>query len=455
MGLLARIGNAFTKSDTTSDVPAQWLIDWARGSKSVAGESVSPDSAMRVSAVWACVNVRAEDVGKLPCILYQRLKDGSKARAVKHPLYSLIRDRPNPMMTASEFRRMMQAHKDLRGNSYALKEFDARGQIVALWPVPSQYVKTLVYMSDGVGHELFYQVSVPRQETITIPSEGIVHLRGLTLDGFIGLSPIAYHRETIGLAMAAEKYGAAFFGNSARPDGVLTVPSVLSKEAAGALRSSWEDTFKGSKNAKKLFISDGGMKWEQVGMDNTDAQYLETRKFQNEQIYSIYRMPPHKVGSLERATNNNIEHQGLEYVTDCLMSELVNWEQTLARDLLTEAERQEYFFEFLPDALLRGDLKSRYEAYAIGRSWGWLSVNDVCDRENMNHVPNGDIRLQPLNYIEAGTKPPPASVATPAGAKYLLEMAQMLVAAHEAREAQTAPPQLNGKSNGAHHAQEA
>lgn len=457
MSLWSRLSSAFAKSDSGTESPAQWLVDWVRGgSKTTSGENVSPDSAMRLSAVWACVRVRSEDVGKLPCILYRRNSDGSKQRATDHPLYSLIRDRPNPMMTAMEWRQMMQAHKDLRGNAYALKEYDARGNVVALWPVPPQYVTVLRYMSDGLAHELFYRITVPHYPIITVPSEEILHLRGLTLDGFVGLSPIAYHRETIGMAIAAEKYGAAFFGNSARPDGILTVPTVLSKPAGDALRAEWEQKFKGAKNAKKLAIFDGGMKWEQVGMNNTDAQYLDSRQFQNHQIYSIYRVPPHKVGELSRSTNNNIEHQALEYVTDCLMSELVSWEQTLARDLLTDAERKEYYFEFLADALLKGDLPSRYAAYAIARNWGIFSVNDIRDRENMNRIANGDIFLQPLNMVEAGTKPPPVSAPGPGGAKYLLALAKQLVAAEEAREAELQPPpRLNGKSNGAVHDHEA
>ena len=454
MSLWSSIVGTFAK-DTSSDAPAQWLIDWVRGGeKTVSGENVSADSAMRTSAVYACVNVRSQDVGKLPCMLYQRLADSGKRRATEHKLYSLIRDRPNPRMNALEFRQMMQAHKDLRGNAYALKEFDGRGQVIALWPINPSHV-TVLQAKDG--NELFYRVAIPCQEIETIPAEGIVHLRGLSLDGIIGLSPIAYHRETIGVAIAAEKYGAAFFGNSAQPGGILKVPTVLSQPAGDLLRTQWEQKFKGAKNAKRLFISDGGMEWQQTGMNNTDAQYLDIMKFQNQQIYGMYRMPAHKVGDLSRSTNNNIEHQGLEYVTDCLMTELVSWEQTLKLSLLSEKEIADgYFFEFLPDALLRGDIAARYAAYAIARNWGIFSVNDIRDRENMNHIPNGDIYLQPLNMVEAGTKPPPISAPGPAGAKYLLALAQQLVAAEEAREAELQPPAyLNGKSNGAAHDHEA
>lgn len=420
---------AAKSATTTSATPARWLVDWVRGGENtLSGENVTPDSAMRLAAVWACVRNRSEDVGKLPCFLYRRRPDGGKERAVDHPLYSLIRDQPNLYQTAFEFRQLMQAWIDLRGNAYALKEYDERGRIVALWPVNPTWVTVLCVPGTW---DLFYQLRIPQQEMTTVPAEAVVHVRGMSLDGFIGVSPITYHRETIGLGIAAQRYGAAFFGNSAQPNGGLKVPTVLSKEAGDALRAQWEGKYKGVDNAKKLAIFDGGMEWVQTGMDNTDAQYLETRIHQNREVYAMYRMPAHKAGDLTQSTNNNIEHQGLEYVTDCLMTELVRWEQTLKRDLLTAADREQgLFFEFMPDALLRGDLKSRYEAYAVGRMWSWLSANDICDRENMNHVPNGHIYLQPLNYVEAGTKPPPISAPSPSpgGAKYLLALAQTLVA---------------------------
>ncbi len=386
-----------------------WFVDWARGSYSetTAGVHVTPDSAMRQSAVWACVRIRSEDVGKLPLYLYNKLPGGGKEKATKHPLFKLISDQPNPYQTAFEFKQLMQAWLDLHGNAYALKEIDARGNVTALLPLHPLWVTPLRVPGKW---EMFYQIRVPAQEAVTIPAEGIIHLRGLTVDGFVGLSPIAHHRETIGLAIGAQRYGASFFGNSAQPQGALKMPHVLDPAAAEKLRADWEARFKGSENANKLAIFDGGMEWVQTGMTNTDAQYLEARKFQNNQIYALYRMPPHKAGELERSTNNNIEHQGLEYVTDCLMTEFVRWEQTLARDLLTEKEQETYFFQFDTAALLRGDYVSRTTSYATMRTWGIMCANDIRDLEGLNPIPKGDIFLQPLNMIEAG-KPPPAPTA--------------------------------------------
>jgi len=390
-------------------------------SKSTAGVTVTPDNALELAAVWACVRVKQEDIGKLPCHLYQKQKDGSRERATKHPLYELVLSRPNRLQTAFDFKAFMQGQLDLRGNALAIKEFDGRGQVVNLWPVPWSAV---VVKTTQDNRQAFYEITFPSGRRETFPADGVVHLRGLSIDGVVGLSPISYHRETIGLGKAAETYGAAFFGNNAKPGGMLTVKQTIGPEAAAKLRADWEDRFQGPENAHKLVILDGEMDWKQIGMDNADAQFVETRKLTNQDIYRIYRMPPHKVGDLERATFSNIEQQSLEYVTDCLLSDMVRWEQTLKRDLLTDTERAAgYFFEFMPDALLRGDMKSRYEAYAIARNWGVLSVNEIRDRENLNRITNGDIYLQPLNMIEAGSPTPSAT-----GAKALLALARELVA---------------------------
>jgi HK97 family phage portal protein len=422
MSLLSRLAAPFRKAATTDR--EGWFFDWATGGgKTAAGVSVSPDTALRVSTVWACVNVRAEDIGKVPVHLYRRLPGGGKERATDHPLYRLIHDQPNPRMTAFEFRQVMQASRDLRGNALAVKEFDARGDVVALWPLGWQYVEVL---QTPDYKELYYRLRIPNRLEVTLASEEVIHLRGLTLDGVVGLSPITYHRETIGLAVAADRYAAQFFGNNAQPMGALKVPGVLSPEAAAKLRASWKERHEGK---RELGIFDGGMEWIQTGMDNADAQYIEQRKFTNSDIARLFRMPPHKIGDLDKATFSNIEQQSLEYVTDCLLSEIVRWEQTLRRDLLTEEEKSKYFFEFLVDVLLRGDLKSRYEAYAIGRNWGWMSADDIRDRENMNPLPEGKgkVYLQPLNMIEAGTQPEP----TAAGLRSLRAQIDTMIARQE------------------------
>lgn len=401
MGLLSRI---FGRQEKSTGTNAFWL-DLLSTKNSTAGVRVTSTSAMQVSAVWACITVRSEDIAKLPVHLYRRRKDGGKERAVKHPAYRLLLEQPNPRNTAFEFKQIMQMQCDLHGNAYAVKEIDARGQVVALWPLDSTKVQILTFND---GRELFYRVTMEKGRQVTVPGEDMLHVRGNSLDGVTGLSPISWQRETIGHAMAAEKYGAAFFGNSAQPNGALVLPTKISPEAAERLRADWKQRFQGPENAHNLAIFDGGMEWKQIGMNNADAQFIETRKYQNSEIWRIFRIPPHKVGDLDRATFSNIEMQSIEYVQDCLMSIFARWQQALSRDLLLEEERGEFFFEFMPDALLKGDIKSRYEAYAVGLMNGWLSDNDIRDKENMNRVEGGDQYFRPLNL-----SPLDAPAATP------------------------------------------
>lgn len=406
MGMLGRLfGRNVKASSTDRD---GWLVEWAQGGpQSAAGVPVSPETAMRLSAVWACVNVRSEDVGKLPCHLYRRLPDGGKERASDHPVYRLMHDQPNPRMTAFAFRQVMQANLDLRGNAYALKDFDGKGRVTALWPINPAHVQVL---KTADSRELFYRIAVPGRPQETLPGEMVFHLCGASLDGVVGMSPIAYHRETIGMALAAQKYGAQFYGNNAQPLGALKVPAVLSAEASAKLREAWKARHLGK---RELAIFDGGMEWVQTALSNEDAQYIETLGFQNTEIWRIYRMPPHKVQDLTRSTNNNIEQQALEYVTDCLDGQLVRWQQTLAANLLLDEERGKYFFEFLREALLIGDIKSRYDAYAVAILNGWMSVNDARVRENMNKVEGGDQYFRPMNVTPLNA-PPPAPAPTPA-----------------------------------------
>jgi len=412
MGLLSRI---FGRQEKSTGTNAFWL-DLLSTKNSTAGVRVTSTSAMQVSAVWACITVRSEDIAKLPVHLYRRRKDGGKERAVKHPAYRLLLEQPNPRNTAFEFKQIMQMQCDLHGNAYAVKEIDARGQVVALWPLDSTKVQILTFND---GRELFYRVTMEKGRQVTVPGEDMLHVRGNSLDGVTGLSPISWQRETIGHAMAAEKYGAAFFGNSAQPNGALVLPTKISPEAAERLRADWKQRFQGPENAHNLAIFDGGMEWKQIGMNNADAQFIETRKYQNSEIWRIFRIPPHKVGDLDRATFSNIEMQSIEYVQDCLMSIFARWQQALSRDLLLEEERGEFFFEFMPDALLKGDIKSRYEAYAVGLMNGWLSDNDIRDKENMNRVEGGDQYFRPLNLspLDAPAAAPEPAPKPPAKRK--------------------------------------
>lgn len=418
MRLLSRLSLALSmaasvfKATSSTDRPATWFIEaLLGGSKTTSGVRVTTDSAMRVSAVWACVRIRGEDIGKLPVILYRRLSNGGRERVIDHPAAQLVRGRPNKRQTQFEFRSGMQQMLDLHGNAYAFKEINGAGQVVALWPLDPRKV-TIIEAADG---SLFY-----RYETgDPIPDYRMIHLRGFSFDGKCGVSPIHYHRESVGLALAAEQYGAAFFGNNATPSGALKVKQVLSPESAALLRADFEKKHKGALNAHNLAIFDGDMEWMATGMNNTDAQWIETRKMQLGEIARIYRMPPHKIGDLERATFTNIEHQGLEYVVDCLMSEAVRWEQVLSAALLTEQEQRSLYFEFLFDGLLRGDAKSRAEAYQLAFRTGRMSANEIRALENMAPVEGGDtyFRTADLVPLDAPYVAPTSAPKPPTGDK--------------------------------------
>lgn len=374
------------------------------GQKTRAGVNVTKLRAIQHVAVWACLNARSEDLAKLPCGLFEKLENGDRRDAVNHPLYKLIRVQPNPRNSIFEFFETMQLQVDVYGNALAIKIWDDRGQITALWPFNWEWVTVL--KQEG-GTELFYRLHAPGKEVVTVTSEMVLHVRGKSLDGCVGISPIEAHREAIGHSIAGAEYGAAFFGNSAQPNGALKMPQQISKDAADRIREDFKARFQGPENAHNLAIFDGGLEWVQMGMTNLDAQFLESRKYQSAEIYRIYRMPPHKVGDLDRSTNNNIEHQGIEYVQDAMGSMMARWVGALNRDLLLESEKGKYYFEFNPDALLRGDIRTRYEAYERGFRIGVLSENDIRRMENRNSIgPNGDKRYRSLDLWPIDQPPP-------------------------------------------------
>lgn len=392
MGLLGRLLGP-PRASATADRLDEILRGLWRPTK--AGVAVTPDMALQVSTVYACVRVLAEDIAALPLILYRRLPGGGKERAVDHPLYNVVRFRWSRLHTAYEAKEFLQGCLGLRGNAYALIVRSAvRREVREIIPIRPDRVT--VQVDDDLT--VRYRISGADRE---FTAREILHLRGLSTDGFRGLSPITVAREAIGLAIATQSHGAALFRNGARPGGVLEHPGKLSKEAAERLKASVEEAISGD-NLHRVLLLEEGLKWHQVGLSSEDAQFLETRKFQRQEIAAFYRMPLHKIGDLERSTFSNIEHQSLEYVTGTLLSWLVRWEQRCNESLLTDEEREDYFFEFLVDGLLRGDTKTRYEAYRMAILDGWMSRNEVRERENLNPVPGLDEFYQPLNTTTVG-----------------------------------------------------
>ena len=371
------------------------VLGLGAGGETSAGVEVTPDTSLSYSAVFACVRVIAEDVSSLSLMLYRRLARG-KERAVEHPLYRLLHDMPNPEMTSQELRETLTGHVALWGNGYAEIERDRGGRVMGLWPLRPDRMR--VRRERG---RLVYEYRVGG-ETVTLDGARVMHLRGLGGNGIVGYSPIALQRNAVGLGLATEEFGARFFANGARPGLVLSHPGQLPPAAQENLRQSWSQQHEGLSRAHRIAVLEEGMTITQIGIPPEDAQFLETRRFQALEIARIFRVPPHMIGDLERATFSNIEHQAIQYVDGTLLPWLRRWEMRIGADLLSEAEKKTLFAEHLVDGKLRGDTVTRYQAYMTGRQGGWLSVNDIRERENMNPVVGGDEYLQPLNMVAAG-----------------------------------------------------
>ncbi|MFK7695396.1 phage portal protein [Paenibacillus sp. HJGM_3] len=349
-----------------------------------AGVSVTEQNASELTAVGAAIRILSESIASLPLPVYKRTKDGGRERAPDHPLYTILHDAPNPLMTAMTFRELMMSHVLTWGNAYAEIEWDEAGKVRALWPLEPDKTEPKF---DRVKRELVYVTQIGADK-VTLPAYRVFHLSGLGTDGIKGKSPIQQHREAIGLAKATEKYGATYFGNGARPSGVLETDQVLKdQDAVTRLRTNWSEVYGGAANAHKVAVLEGGLKYKPISLPPEDSQFLQTRKFQLSEIARIFRIPPHLLGDLEKATFSNIEQQSLEFVVHTLRSWLVRWEQAISSRLLTPSERKKYFAEHNVDGLLRGDIKSRYEAYQIARQNGWMSANVIAKLENLPLIP--------------------------------------------------------------------
>lgn len=366
------------------------------GYPSQSGISVSPDSAMRTAAVYACVKVLSEDIGKLPCILYRRTTKGgrdSRVRATEHPLYRIINVKPNSLQTPMGFRETGTASAVMRGNAISYISRVGSGRVSELIPLHPDNIT--IKINDIGSRE--YEYRPEKGAHRTLPQSDVLHVMGLSLNGWSGCSPITYAKETIGLTQATERHGAKVFSNGARMGGILYHPGRFKDPGTGKRVGMEFDEITSGENAHHTVVLEEGMKWEQVAMNADDAQYLETRQFQIPEIARFFRMPLHKIGDLTRATFSNIEHQSLEYVIDTLGPWLVRWEQAMNIALLTQKEQEEYYFEFLVDGLLRGDIKSRYEAYSRGILSGFLTRNECRQRENLEWIDGLDEPLTPSN----------------------------------------------------------
>jgi HK97 family phage portal protein len=373
------------------------------GTANTTGRAITPQAAVGSTAVWAAVRIISESIATLPLRVYER-RDGGRVIATEHPLYPLLHDRPNLRQTAVEWREQQLASLLLWGNAYAWIERWPSGRPRWLWPLRADRVTVKVDVTTQADPlpGLVYVVQTLDGGQTVYAADDILHVRGLSSDGMLGLSPISVHRDAVGLEMAEREFAARFFGNNGRPGGVLKVQGKLSNDAAQRLRASWETAHRGLDNAHRVAVLEEGIEWQSMGMPLADAQFVEQRRFSIEEIARIFRVPLHLMGDLTRATYSNIEHQSIEFVVHTIRPWVVRLEQSY-NTLLYPSERQSLYVEHAVDGLLRGDLKGRYDAYAVGRQWGWLSVNEIRALENLNSVgADGDTLVQPLNYGPLG-----------------------------------------------------
>ncbi len=383
MGIFSRKNKETPKNSLSTSR----LFFW--GGASSAGTYVNERNAMQTAAVYACVRVIAEAVASLPLHVYKYDGDGQKI-APEHLLYKVLHNIPNPEMTSFVFRETLMSHLLLWGNAYAEIRRDGGGRIRALYPLAPDKIDV---RRDEYG-EIYYTYWRDSDERrkgekgggVVFRREEMLHIPGLSFDGLVGYSPIALAKNSVGLTVAAEDYGAAFFSNGANPSGVLEHPQTIKDPSK--VRDAWDVIHRGARNSGKVAILEDGMKYHPIAIPPEQAQFLETRKFQINEICRIFRVPPHMIGDLEKSSFSNIEQQSLEFVKYTLDPWVSRWEQAMFQTLLLPSEQERYSIKFNVDGLLRGDYETRMKGYAIGIQNGFMSPNDVRNLENMNEIPD-------------------------------------------------------------------
>lgn len=361
---------------------------------SAAGITVTPELAAKCSVVYACARILSRDISTLPLNLYQTLPDGSRDKVRGHIAHRLLHTAPNPEATSEEFRRAMEWQMCLRGNAYAYIDRDSYAELRGLYLITPDAVTP---QRNGAG-VLEYKITTSAGPEI-YPAKDILHFRDITVDGITGLSPIQQNADSIALAMVAEKHGASFLKNNASLGGVLTTPNKLDTDERENFTKSWNAQVGGVNNAGKMRILEQGFDYKPIAVSAKDAQLLETRLFQVQEIAGrIYGVPLQKLGEHTHSTYSNAEQFGLEYITDTIRPICVRREQRLNMSLLTDKERADgFYFEHAIEGLLRGDLKAQAEWFKTHFYIGTYSQNDIRQKLNEKKIENGDSYFVPEN----------------------------------------------------------
>jgi HK97 family phage portal protein len=397
----------------TPAASAPWLETLLGGPSAASGVQVTPRNAVNVAALFAGLRLLAWSLAQLPLPVLRR-KAGKSVEARSHPLWNLLNESPNGLQTAFEFRELQIGYALLYGNSVAWQETTAGGSVKALWLLNPERVKFWVTPDE---RRLVYEYRPRTGESRYFAQDEVLHLRGPLGNLYVGYSLADLAREALGIALTAEEHAARFFANGATPSGVLTHPKKLSDETFKKLQRQWDNRYAGAGNAHKTVVLEEGLDYKPLALALKELQFLELRQFQVTEIARWLGIPPHTIGDLERSTNNNIEHQGMELVRHALGPWAVRIEQRLKMSCLGSVERESYYFKHRMEAFLRGNTLDRFRAYTLGRNGGWLSVNDIRGFEDQEPVDGGDVYLSPLNMVPStmvedilagGSAPPPA-----------------------------------------------
>lgn len=391
MGWRERLFGKRSMGNPNAPITGAELLSITGGDPTKGGPPVNEITALRNVAVFACLRILSETPASLPLIVYKRLPDGGKERARNHPAYNVLHDMANPEMTAMSLRETIQGHAVSWGNGYAyiLRE---NGFVKELWPLLPDKTRP-----ERVKGELVYRVTLPTGEQRILNAYDVLHIVGFGYDGLQGYSPIRLARESIGLGLAVEEFGARFFGQGTNLGGIVEHPSKISPQAHQNLKQTLNQSYQGLNKSHLLMVLEEGMKYQRLGIAPNDSQFLETRKYQVTDIARLFRVPPHLIADLDRSTFNNIEHMGIDFVVHTLRPWLVRWEQALNYKIFTPRERKEFFVEHLVDGLLRGDSKSRAEALATLRQNGIINADEWREIENMNPQEGGTGKVYLVN----------------------------------------------------------
>jgi HK97 family phage portal protein len=394
MGIFGNIRNAIAVDGDSLSQPTGWLQRLLAMTQTSSGIAIHEGNALTVGDVYKCINVISETVAMLPWKLYRNLDPRGREEARKHPLYFLLHDEPNERMTSFTYRQAMLYHMLIWGRHASYMERDSSGKIVALWPLRPD----LFYWQIRDGKMWFYVSTmdgIPQQ----FWEDEILYIPGLTRDGYNAYSPVALHRETLGLTKALEVFGAKLFGSGSMPGGFLKHPGNLSKEAAQRLKESFEEKHRGLDTAHRLAVLEEGLEYVPNPIDPEKAQFILSRQFQRADLAGLWRVPPHKIGDLSRSTNNNIEHQDLEFLRDCIAPKLTSIEQACNRCLLLPREKGKFFNEFVVGGMMRGDTAARTQHCKEMFMIGAYSDNMVLEYMGENPIEGGDRHFVPMNMV--------------------------------------------------------